>query len=45
MLDYKEEQASEIEALRSIYSNEEFTGVNFSLINYTNSLCVYLLRD
>ena len=28
LLDYKEEQASELEALRSIYSNEEFTGDN-----------------
>lgn len=28
MTDYKEEQASELEALRSIYSNEEFTEVS-----------------
>ena len=45
-VDYKEEQASELEALRSIYSNEEFTGINFDIFTYAeiNYVCV-LLRD
>lgn len=39
--DYKEEQASELEALRSIYSNEEFAGITFDTFYYKEILvCV-----
>lgn len=44
-VDYKEEQASELEALRSIYSNEEFAGINFDTFYYKEILvCVCYLE-